>query len=224
MAQVKFGAIITDIRGSINGFTFRKQKNTNVLYAKQRTQNRSFDNKNNVALANAFYFSKWNSLTTSLKNDWNYAATLFAFGDKFGGEKYLSGRQLFVKLNTQKQNFPNVISLGGINSTVETCIVTVVVIKKSPANCNIAFATDMLIDKVYVSAKQVTQGTDAIVNKQLLTISKSLAPNDVNLQISLEFFTAFPSAQVGDRFQLTCHTINDYGFKSAPSSFIVTIT
>ena len=58
MAQVKFGAIITDIRGSINGFTFRKQKNTNVLYAKQRTQNRSFDNKKQRLSASVFYYLK----------------------------------------------------------------------------------------------------------------------------------------------------------------------
>ena len=101
MAVIKLGSIVTDIAGSIGGTTFRRTSTGHAAYNKQGRQVKSAfapaSRKN--ALGNIF--ASWYLLSESEQNQWSTNATKYPLKDKFGNTKYLTGRQLFTKLNAQ---------------------------------------------------------------------------------------------------------------------------
>ena len=46
-------------------------------------------------------FRSWYNLTESEREQWAYNASIYPLKDKFGNTKYLTGRQLYTKLNAQ---------------------------------------------------------------------------------------------------------------------------
>jgi hypothetical protein len=101
MANIKLGAIITDIAGSVGGSTFRRTPAGIILYNKQRTQIKSAFAKNSVKNKLGAILSSWSFQAKATRDFWNEKATLYTFPDKFGNKKNLTGRQLFTKLYTQ---------------------------------------------------------------------------------------------------------------------------
>lgn len=101
MANIKLGAIITDIAGSIGGTTFRRTPAGIIAYNKQGTQIKSAFAKNSVKNKLGAILGAWNNLEETDKNFWIDKATLYTFPDKFGTLKNLTGRQFYTKLNSQ---------------------------------------------------------------------------------------------------------------------------
>jgi hypothetical protein len=101
MANIKLGAIITDIAGSVGGSTFRRTPAGIILYNKQGTQIKSAFAKNSVKNKLGAILSAWNFLSTMEKDFYIDKATLYTFPNKFGTMRNLTGRQFYTKLNAQ---------------------------------------------------------------------------------------------------------------------------
>lgn len=109
MATFKLGAIITDIAGSIGGTTLKRNGSYRVIMNKPSgsTYSRLLQNKAVSYLGSIF--KAWAFLNTETKEAWNTAALSYTFPDKFGTLRNLTGRQLFIKLNSQRYAYNSAI-------------------------------------------------------------------------------------------------------------------
>ena len=87
--------------GSIGGTTFRRTSTGHAAYNKQGRQVKSAfataSRKNELGNI----FSSWYNITERERAQWAYNASIYPLKDKFGNTKYLTGRQLYTKLNAQ---------------------------------------------------------------------------------------------------------------------------
>lgn len=104
MARIKTTAIVADIRNSINGTVFSKNRygayaRTKVTPVNPQT---SFQQDARQLLGNLS--ASWRGLTQEQRDAWIAAAPNFPQTDIFGDSQILSGQVLFVRLN---QNLAN---------------------------------------------------------------------------------------------------------------------
>lgn len=224
MARITLGAFVTDIRGSIADFTIRKNVNGLIMYKKNSRQNRGAQNKNSVSLKNAFYFKSWNDLALEQKLAWQGQASIFPFYNKEGKHKYLTGRQLFFKLNTQLQNYPNVLNPSGMHNSVESPIIGSVSFSATFGSFSINLLSTIETSTIVFSATQVSPGTMAISSKSLLRFYTEAEPSNISFNVKDGFTEKFPFAAIGQKFQVNAFCINQFGFMSPISSMLATIT
>lgn len=97
MARILFGALVTQIAGSIGGTTIRRSQNGPIISSKSMGFSRSkyYQNKalNKIASLNGV----WRSLSDAERINWKNKAELYTFPDRFGVERHLTGRLLFIK-------------------------------------------------------------------------------------------------------------------------------
>jgi hypothetical protein len=99
MAIFKLGAIVTEVAGSIGGTVLKRGANNYVMQNKPLKASKQNLLSNNRLGAIGQIFSLWNYLSDSEREAWNLQATMQTFPNKFGDAKYLTGRQLFSKVN-----------------------------------------------------------------------------------------------------------------------------
>lgn len=98
--KAKFGAIVVDGRGKINGFVASKNRagayfRTKVTPVNPQTSYQVTSRANMSAQSQA-----WRGLTDAQRTAWNAAVSSFKSTDIFGDIKNPSGFNLFVKINT----------------------------------------------------------------------------------------------------------------------------
>lgn len=123
MAVIKLGAFVTAMSGSIGGTTFKRNGSNVVVLNKVggASKSKTYLNPRLNQLGNII--RRWGTLSESDRSSWNDEATKILFPDKFGSTKYLSGRQLFTKLNGQLLVIPdNKTSASGIDTYVTEII------------------------------------------------------------------------------------------------------
>lgn len=99
MASVKFGLIVTDLKGKVGGMTFQGGNKSKVLRSNSNTKNRkstSLSNSNNKLVQ---ITSQWKELSDANKILWQSAASLWPFVDKYGDTYYGSGFQCYTAYN-----------------------------------------------------------------------------------------------------------------------------
>jgi len=113
-ASVKYGAIITELKGSVGGHTFKATAGTGVMQTKI---NRSATGKTGgkttkadagrviSALKNtAQNATNWKALSASDRLAWGVAAVDFPFTNKYGQQYTPSGFQLYMSINNNLLN------------------------------------------------------------------------------------------------------------------------
>ena len=119
MATFKLGAIITDIAGSIGGTTLKRNGHYKVIMNKPSGSAYSSLLQNRALSYLGSIFKAWTFLDTATQEAWNNAALSFTFPDKFGNLRTLSGRQLFIKLHSQRYSYDStVIDPATLDSTL----------------------------------------------------------------------------------------------------------
>ena len=98
MARAKMGAIVTEINGKLGGHTFRNVKGKTIISTKSEGQAKSKAALNNRLPQLRALISGWASFTTSERLAWSLAAQNFKFAGHYGEQKFLSGRELYIKL------------------------------------------------------------------------------------------------------------------------------
>ena len=101
MAKIKFGALAAEVRGSISGVTFARNKGG--AYIRNRTT--PLDPSSSLQTASRITFrdavSAWtDSLTLGQRLQWNYYAEQVPYTDVFGEQRYMTGQQRFVQAYT----------------------------------------------------------------------------------------------------------------------------
>lgn len=99
MASIQFGGGVAQVRGSLNGTVFARNKNG--AYARNRVKGTNPRSEAQVAQRVLFssLSSAWRDLTPAQRQTWIDGAEKFPYTNRVGEVSVLSGAQLFNKLN-----------------------------------------------------------------------------------------------------------------------------
>jgi len=98
LAVVKLSTIISDIAGTVGGVTFRRHGGSTVVSVKSKGASKSKLRKNKQLINLRSLVLSWSSLSKQTQDIWVSQALNYTFPDKFGVQRNLSGRQLYLKL------------------------------------------------------------------------------------------------------------------------------
>lgn len=99
MAVIQYGSVVTEIKGSLGGHTFKSQRGTKVIMQKSNGYSRSKQLSNRALGYAGFIFQAWSLLADDAKLLWENSASGIFFPDKYGSQVHISGRDLFTKCN-----------------------------------------------------------------------------------------------------------------------------
>lgn len=221
MANIKLGAIITDIAGSIGGTTFRRTPNGIIVYNKQGTQIKSAFSNNAVKNKLGAILGSWGTLEPGEQNFWNDKATLFEFPDKFGNLKFLTGRQLYSKLNTQYIPTKEEISLDPFYDTIPKDIVESVTTDSSAALFEVNFVDEVFDTWVLVQVSPTTRGANPKPRKKAFCTFCEIVDSQTKANIYYNFVNQFPYVQKKSYWNVNVIFMNRTGFQSSVQSFKV---
>lgn len=217
MAVFQLGAIVTALVGSIGGTTFRRGANSLVMQQKSFGGSRSRLLRNPRLNQIGFIFNQFSNLSIEAQTDWNDLAATIQFPDRFGDLKYLTGRQLFSKLNTQLLPLElTILDATLVDTTINTFTFDSVTV--SSATPQAAVILDEGTGPVLVTiSAQVTQfevTAPQFTSREI--IGSGLVEGSFFLDFTANFFAKFPFATAGMWATIYMTSINEYGFKGTP--------
>lgn len=107
MAKVKFGGLIAEIRNSINGWVFARNRGGAYIRTKVTPSNPQTQAQVQARARFAQFSQAWRSLTQEQRDAWSAAVENFSTTDVFGDTVNPSGSTLYLKLNC------NITNAGG---------------------------------------------------------------------------------------------------------------
>lgn len=214
MAVVKLGAIITQIAGSIGGWTFRRSQGSTVVYNKPGGAS-----KNRLLLNAAFgnlreVIQGWALLSVGLRNQWNNAAPNFLFPDKFGDLRALNGRSLYIKLTASNLTAGDPSpSPNTLDSTIQNnSIVNNVII--SGGSKLLTMDTDDPNIKYLVQAERLkNESISATFTRREIIFADGAGFNNI-IAYTAEFNAKFPDIVAGEFFNIYVTQQNPDGFRA----------
>lgn len=125
MATIKFGAIVTDMRGKLGGHVFQKGNQSRVMKTKSKPIKRvsTFTSSNGVFVKNAQL--AWRALLSTEKLRWNAITPEFLTQNVFNGVLQLNGFQLYMKLNVQAARAGHPVPLLITNKAIASSAVII---------------------------------------------------------------------------------------------------
>jgi hypothetical protein len=101
MAKIKFGAIVSDVRGSIDSVTYARSRYGAYARKKVTPVNPNTAKQSAIRALFGAASSLFRSLGVATINAWNEVAPQYTRSNIFGDNLPLSGQTLFTKLKTQ---------------------------------------------------------------------------------------------------------------------------
>ena len=206
MAKFTLGAIVTRISGSIGGTTFRRVGSLNVVSNKSFGGSRSklLNNPSLLRLRNVT--QGWFQLSETVRGQYVAFAAATLVSDGLGGTKYLTGRQMYVRLNATKQltNSPTIDSsdLRAFNDSIT----------------NIDAYIDLDADTAFLEVDGITQNQYFFIGLQLVP-SVDASPQFTRREKIYIGVTATSFA-----FDIYAAIMNRYPFLNSSQSVLVYIT
>jgi hypothetical protein len=99
MAKVKFSALMSDLRGKVNGSVFQKGRFGMILRTKTSPVQRNTPEQSQAKMLLTEYAQKWRTLDPDVMKAWNAAVEDFKTTDVFGDSMVPTGLNLYVQLN-----------------------------------------------------------------------------------------------------------------------------
>lgn len=115
MAIIKFSAMVSDVRGTIGGNVFSRNKGGSYVRTYVKPNNPKTTAQAAVRSLFGALASAWRSLTQAQRNAWNAIVDQYPYQDKLGNSKIYSGEQLYIKLNSN-------LNAAGLPQLVEPII------------------------------------------------------------------------------------------------------
>ena len=100
MAKVLFTAVVADMRGKLAGTVFTKNRSGAVARTKVTPINRRTTAQQVQRSVFGGLASGWRTLGQAIQDGWNAGAINFPIKNAFGETRYLSGQQLYVRMNS----------------------------------------------------------------------------------------------------------------------------
>lgn len=103
MARVTYGAMITDIKGSVGGFTFQSNKSGTIVRLKPTMSKISTPIQTLAQSGFSSFLAAWQQLTLSQQVAWNDFADLHTRSNAYGEVKVLTGANWYMSINYNRQ-------------------------------------------------------------------------------------------------------------------------
>lgn len=100
MVQVKYGVIITELKGKMGGTVFQAGNNSQIMRSKGYRKGTSSEARQNANRQMVSQAQRWRTLSDSDRANWESNKASWVFYDKFGAPYTGSGYQVFVAYNT----------------------------------------------------------------------------------------------------------------------------
>lgn len=221
MATFKLGAIITDIRGSIGGSTIRRVGNGHSIYNKQGSQIKSAFAQTSRKNALGNIFGAWYALSEEDQEQWRLNALSYTVKDKFGNNKYLTGRELFTKLNAQLLPANAVSDLNKFDIYVENAEVKINVFSVATEELNINWGGSFTEQYIFISIYQLRKKGKVKPHAHFRRQYARLVSSSTGIDIWDEFIKSYPLAHTGDRYGFNIQFVNICGIISSVQAFAV---
>lgn len=219
MANIKLGAIITDIAGSVGGSTFRRTPAGIILYNKQGTQIKSAFAKNSVKNKLGAILGSWNFLETAVKDFWIDKATLYTFPDKFGTLKNLTGRQLYTKLNSQYIPTNEVLTTTPFYDNLYSGVCYQVNASFGSGEILLDFDIEILDYWVLCQIYPIRKGGNSKPAKKSFNTYVRFVEGKTQLNLFEAFVQQYPTAQPSTDWGVNIITMTQSGFQTSVQSF-----
>lgn len=216
MAIARFGAIVTDVRGKVGGHVFQG----NGLTTSMRTNFNAkggFQNQSAIFKGLNFELQKeYQALSAADKNQWQVLAQQYPLKDVFGGQKFLTGRNLFLRnysyfiASGQTGTIDPYTAIGDLPSSE----LQHVDFDFSNQEIDVQFVNDRFSQAVIVYALPVSKYGLSIQPNKLPFL---YGENDETPQDDLlwdAFFAKYPEFGEGDPCQFGVVQVNEFGFAS----------
>lgn len=103
-AKVKLSALVSEMRGKLNGSVFSRNRGGAYLRTKVTPSNPQTPSQLGARSLLASLSQQWRTLTVVERAAWNAVVENFPSVDVFGDQRIPSGQQLFIRLNTNITN------------------------------------------------------------------------------------------------------------------------
>ncbi len=224
MARFLLGSIVTDIQGSIGGTTFRRTPTGHIAYNKQARQLRSSSSAYSRKIQLGKIFQAWSNLTQNERNAWAEKAVLFPFPDKFGKSKFLTGRQLFIKLNSQLTvKGSSVLDPSLLDSTLNFSAINSMSIDIGANTCDIDFDTNVSSGTIVVSFYKLRKGSKVKPHAHFRASGNISATGTNTYDFWTQLNQRYPNLKPGEIIGVNAYLLNDSGFKSAVASALAVV-
>ena len=219
MANIKLGAIITDIAGSVGGTTFRRTPRGIIAYNKQGTQIKSAFSRYSRKNALGNIFATWGKLGDIDKTFWNSQAAIYPSVNKFGEQVFLSGRQFFTKLNTQLLKVGSFVEASNFDPNVELGFSTGLIINFNTPSIIVTFSEAMPISYGVIEVYPLRAGEKAKPRLKTAPIVIQNGISNTGIEIYPSFIAKFPYARNGNKYGVNVVTLNQSGIQSSVQVF-----
>lgn len=215
MAVLQYGAIVTEIKGSLGGHTFKSQRNSFVIQMKSPGASKSKQLLNPALGYAGFIFQQWIQLPGSSQEAWNNEALLVTFKDKFGNDVTISGRDLFTKLNLQLGvGYLMTVPPVGFTSAVDAFVISGGHFTASPASADVSVIVDSESFSYFdVTAELSVNKLRSPVFRTRQLIKRQQLSTSGTINFTSEFFSKFPYATTGYFVRYYVTILNEFGFK-----------
>ena len=216
MAKFILGAIVTDVAGSIGGTTLRRGVRGHSMYNKQPKKISQSITNNVMRLKIGQVMRNWSLLDLENQTLWNNQAQNFTFPDKFGNQVKLTGRQLFIKLNSQMLVFgdekPDVNLL---NSEVQQPILLSVDAYLNIGGITLSFSQPLEYAVLAFALRQKPKSGGVKPHAHFKVDFIKQVEEEDTVNIYSDVIKCFPNIQAGQYYELHIYNINSSGFTSA---------
>lgn len=224
MAVVKLGMLVSEIRGSIGGTTFRKNGTSLIMQNKQAGISKNKQLKNSKLLEITNFIRFWTTLNPVAQSNWFDLAQSYQVLDKFGNLKYLKSREMFLKLacacDLVNLPIPNPLDANNI------IYVKPVISYQFSLTNGFYLEFEDYVPETYVllQISQITNlGNSVTYNRQKFAVAE-LLNLDALLDFSLVISELFPFLKVGDYLRVVITFQNKYGFRAVKTSVQYAVT
>ena len=216
MATVKFGALVTDIRGKLGGHVFQGNGFTTSLRT-GHSGNGGIDARDAIyQTMNKSISDDYDALSQADKDAWQNLAQQYPIQDNFGNQNFLTGRNLYTRNNTafrtsgQTGTINPALAIGDLpSSSLEH-----MQFRWAAQELDLQFIDDRFSEAIIIYARPVLKFGLAIDPSKLpfLYGEHDQEPNDSDLWDA--FFLKYPDFMSGDPCQFGVVQVNEFGFKT----------
>lgn len=214
MAQVKFGAIVTDIRGKVGGHVFQGNGLTTTMRTGYAGPGQFPSRNQQFQTMNFKIDEMWRDLSKADKDAWNVLARQLPRQDNFGDQNFLTGQ------NLHRRNYTAFFGSGQTGTIDPTIAIPDIVTRLV-----FYFMISLTLDRIIITyqdfnvpvasmlyALPVPNRRQAIDPKRLPYINSWLGNSQNEEQSYKNLVARFPGFQLGQDVQFGLKFVNQYGF------------
>lgn len=151
MAKVKYGEMIADLRGKINGTVHSKNRSGQYMRNKTSPVNPQSTSQSGVRNSFTTFAQGWRSLTATQRASWSGVVDAFTKSNVFGDTVRLTGANLYMMLNRV------IATIGGTAITTPPIPAAVTGVTSASVAADVSDATILLTYAPAIPATQTTQ-------------------------------------------------------------------